>query len=260
MNAPRRATPHLFKHWRPIASRIRKAPCVALFLDFDGTLAPIVPMPSDARIPPETKRALALLIRNPKVSLTLISGRRRADLMQRAVTNGVHYLGLYGWEHSEQQRASGAVNEALQQVRAELERELEALCGVWIEYKGLSLSVHFRTASEANKKRAQLAAQQAVKPFRKHLKIAENLRDWEVLPRICGDKGAAVVGELNKNGFRLALPIYIGDDISDEKAFRALKSGITIHVGRGRNTRAKYRVRGPAEVAHVLERIARVLE
>ncbi len=108
--AQNRAPQPLLKHWEEVAARIRKARRVALFLDFDGTLAPVVPMPRDAQIPAATKIILRRLLRNPNVALTVISGRRRKDLMQRAAVAGLRYLGLYGWERSDRQRGSRVVN------------------------------------------------------------------------------------------------------------------------------------------------------
>ncbi len=260
MKPRRRAPLQLLKRWKEVAELIRGARRIALYMDFDGTLAPVVPMPADARIPAATKRILRGLLRDPRVSLTVISGRRRNDLKRRVSVRGLRCLGLYGWERSDRQRGPGAAMRELGKVFAELKRELKSVRGVWIENKVMSLSIHFRRVSAVNRGRAQLAARRALASHREHLQIEENLRDWEVLPRVCGDKGASVRSDIAKRNLRSALAIYIGDDISDEAAFRALTNGITIHVGAAKNTRAKYRVPNPAAVAQVLARMKEVLQ
>jgi trehalose 6-phosphate phosphatase len=77
----------------------------------------------------------------------------------------------------------------------------------------------------------------------------ENLRDVEVAPVAIGDKGMAVRKFISEPALRGALPVYFGDDFSDELAFAATRKGIPILVGKRRATRAKYSLRGPAEVA-----------
>ncbi|HEY2646448.1 MAG TPA: hypothetical protein VGI34_05720, partial [Candidatus Acidoferrales bacterium] len=81
------------------------------------------------------------------------------------------------------------------------------------------------------------------------------LRDVEVAPLSIGDKGVAVRKVLSEPAARGALPIYFGDDLSDEPAFEATRKGISILVGKRRTTRARFCVRGPAEVAAALSKM-----
>jgi trehalose 6-phosphate phosphatase len=87
-----------------------------------------------------------------------------------------------------------------------------------------------------------------------------NLRDIEVAPLAIGDKGLAVRKILGQPAMRGALPIYFGDDFSDEPAFVAARKGIPILVGKRRATRAKFALRGPAEVAAALSRIEKTVQ
>jgi trehalose-phosphatase len=92
------------------------------------------------------------------------------------------------------------------------------------------------------------------------LRIMENIEDSELLPRIFRDKGHAVEAELSRASARTVLPIYIGDNLSDEPAFAALRRGITVRVGRRKlSTRARYQLRGTAEVAEALAKIEEAL-
>jgi trehalose 6-phosphate phosphatase len=98
-----------------------------------------------------------------------------------------------------------------------------------------------------------------VKPLRETLKVMGNLRDVEVAPVSIGDKGVAVRKFLDEPGMRGALPIYFGDDFSDEPAFAAARKGISILVGKRRVTRAQFCLRGPAEVAAALSRMEEII-
>jgi trehalose 6-phosphate phosphatase len=86
-----------------------------------------------------------------------------------------------------------------------------------------------------------------------------NLRDVEVAPVAIGNKGVAVRKILGAPTMRGALPIYFGDDFSDEPGFTATRKGIPILVGKRRTTRAKFSLRGPAEVAAALSRIEKTI-
>jgi trehalose 6-phosphate phosphatase len=86
-----------------------------------------------------------------------------------------------------------------------------------------------------------------------------NLRDVEVAPVAIGDKGVAVKKMLERPALRGALPIYFGDDLSDEPAFASVRKGISILVGKRRTTGARFCLRGPAEVATALSRMEEMI-
>jgi trehalose 6-phosphate phosphatase len=259
LRARGRAPRDLLKNWNEVETKIRNAPKIALFLDFDGTLAPIAPRPEDAEIPAVTRRQLRRVLRSSRVHVTLISGRRRPDLIKRAGIEGPIFLGLYGWEREAGQSGSGAAERTIERAYKLLLPELETVSGVWIENKSLSLAIHFKDASMSDRRKAEARVLRALRALlRRELRIERNLRDWEVLPCACGDKAAGVRRELSRNGTRDALPIYIGDDVSDEAAFRALKQGVTVRVGPPDATSAEYFIQSPEDVGAVLERIATV--
>src|SRR5437868_13110976 len=89
---------HLFSCWDVVAQRLRQAPAIALFLDFDGTLSPLCPRPEDVRLSGAMRNIVATLARKPRVRVWVISGRRRADVHDRSRIPGMQYLGLHGWE------------------------------------------------------------------------------------------------------------------------------------------------------------------
>jgi hypothetical protein len=95
-----RETPHLFAEWGGVTRLIRKNKHLVVFLDFDGTLVRIAPMPDAVRLEKKTRDILEKLSRRRNVTLAVISGRQRAELQQYIGIRNVTYMGLYGWESS----------------------------------------------------------------------------------------------------------------------------------------------------------------
>src|SRR5581483_4845510 len=103
----------LFRHWPEVAARVRKAKRVELFIDFDGTLSPIVGHPNEAAIGQATRDALAALACHPRTDVTIVSGRRRRDLITRIKVPRIRYWGLFGWEQSRRHKIPARAREAL---------------------------------------------------------------------------------------------------------------------------------------------------
>ena len=259
MTRARRTTPHLFAHWDRIARRIRKEKRVVMFLDFDGTLVRIAPVPSGVRLENETRDILQKLARHRNLTLAVISGRQRAELQGYIGIRNLKYLGLYGWEKKGNQRVPFPIRLALVRTLVSLLPELPSHPGVWIEPKRSSFSVHLLGSSPETQRQVRQQVRKRVKPVRETLRMMSNLRDVEVAPIAIGDKGVAVRQVLEEPAMRGALPIYFGDDFSDEPAFAAARNGIPILVGNRRTTRAKFSLRGPAEVAEALTRMEEIM-
>jgi trehalose 6-phosphate phosphatase len=235
----------LLEHLPEIASALRAAPKILLFLDFDGTLAPIVDDPSLADMPAETREALVRLASNPRFLVAIISGRGLADLRTRVGLKNLIYAGNHGLE------ISGPGIEFIEPVAAErlkalgeLSRHLRArlndIRGVEVENKVLSASVHFRRAPAASLPEIRQAVDDAVVFEDNPFEITEGRKVLEIRPRVGWDKGNAVRWIQQASGHPEALPLYIGDDSTDEDAFLALPDGITISVGKARETSAQY--------------------
>jgi len=243
--------------WRQrVVRRIRAAPCCALFLDFDGTLAELTTEPREARLSPATKRVLSTLARERRVRLFFISGRRRGDLWKRVRLRGCQYLGLFGAEGGSRGRLRRSA--AMQRVRAEVEARIAGLPRVWIEDKGPAFVLHYQEAPGRvrGQVRRRLQAVLRTTAAAHHFRSAHGL---EVVPRDVRGKGAVVRQLLRRPALTRALPIYLGDDLSDESAFRALGRGVTVRVGSGRPTAARYALRNPSDVCAFLEQLADAL-
>jgi trehalose-phosphatase len=142
----------------------------------------------------------------------------------------------------------------LDRARKTLAAQTADLPGIWIEDKGPVFSVHYRGAAEEAVALASEFLLSTIAPLSGELRVLEGKYAWEILPRALGDKGTAVQHELNLFQ-RHALPVYIGDDTTDEPAFAALADGVTIRVGRRGLTRAKFQLRDPSEVRSFLEKL-----
>jgi trehalose 6-phosphate phosphatase len=255
-----RAIPHLLRQWRQIATRINNSARVLVFLDFDGTLAAIAARPDRVLVKPTMRRVLQNLARLKRVTLTVISGRRRDDLKRCVAVPGLNYLGLYGWERDGKEILPPSARVALLRAHALLLKELAAFPGVWVEPKHKSFSVHLLNARPRARRRARLAVRAFLQHFDGTLQLFENLRDLEVVPHRMPDKGAAVGRWLARPAARNALVFFFGDDLSDEPAFRAIRGGVSVLVGKHRPTHARFYLRSPDEVRIALTKIEEALQ
>lgn len=210
--------------WRHAWARTGR---LVLLLDFDGTLAPIVDEPDDAAMPTATRAALDSLRRLPGVTMAIVSGRAMADARRRAALEGVAYAGNHGMEidgpgirrmHAEAVAARRPLAEVAERLRA----ELAAVDGVLVEDKELTLSVHYRRVAPARVEAVRAAVASAAAGV-EGLRITEGKMVIEVRPSVDWHKGRAVDFLLTEFATPPGTPvIYLGDDTTDEDAFRAL--------------------------------------
>lgn len=255
--------PHsLWRAWEEVARRLAAAPRLALCADFDGTLAPIVRHPGRARLPAATRRALGRLRRLPRIVVGVVSGRSLRDLRRRVGLGGIHYVGTHGLEWAEpsgkvHRRANKRWQARIHKIGDELERLVGRLPGIYVEHKTVSVAVHFRNASAPVAGKARRLVRRWAKNS-SPVRLLQGKKVLELLPPGEEDKGLAV----RRLAARLGHPrlIYLGDDVTDESAFRRLKaSDVGIHVGTNTASRARYRLRSPDEVRRLLERVAELL-
>jgi len=254
-----RGPQHALRAWNEAARAAGGVETQALFLDFDGTLAPIRRRPDLVHCSKRMRDVLTKLARHHGLWLGIVSGRRTRTLKRLIGVQGIHYCGAYGAEsEGSTLKISRAAHRALFRMRKVLETELGKLAGVWTEDKGLSLAVHYRGARGDAVAAAEDVLRRALTQARPVLRIMAGRKSWEIVPREIPGKGAAVVRVMR------SLPagsvgIYIGDDAADEEAFAALPGGITIHVGLHGKTRARYFLRTPGEVLQWLVRFEEAL-
>jgi trehalose 6-phosphate phosphatase len=245
-----------------VEERIRGAGSIALFLDFDGTLAPLVPDPAGARLDEAARQALADLSCQGRFVVSIVSGRSLDHLHARVGLPDVVYAGNHGLEIEGRglsflEPAAAAARDELRAVTERLESALSAVPGAFVEYKVLTTSVHYRNVAAEDVGRVEQAVREAVGPAAGLFRLGSGKMLWEILPRTEWDKGSAVRWILDRLGDEDILSIYFGDDKTDENAFRALPDGLTFKVGCEGGTDAKYRVTGPLAVEEFLEWLAK---
>jgi trehalose 6-phosphate phosphatase len=235
----------LFDHLSDIESMLRPSRRVMLFLDFDGTLAPIVEIPEQAEMRPETRVLLERLSRNDLCSVVIVSGRALTDIRERVGLAELIYAGNHGLEIS-----GGGLNfvepEAVQRIKllGELSRRLRErlrhIPGVVIENKVLTATIHFRRVQRGGRNEIQKAVYEEVAFSDRIFRVTQGLEVFEIRPRVDWNKGTAVRWIEGMKGGADTFALYIGDDMTDEDAFFALPEGITIRVGQVTGTAARY--------------------
>ncbi|MGY2039893.1 trehalose-phosphatase [Nocardia gipuzkoensis] len=235
---------------------------VAVLIDFDGTLADIVPDPATAKLVDGAATALRELAAECPVAV--ISGRDLADLRDRVGVAGIWYAGSHGFDlmapdgtRHVHDVAPGA-EEALAAAADELRRRLRAVAGVLVERKRFAVAVHYRNVAAEDVGGVVGAVHEAGRVA--GLRVTHGRRVAELRPDVQWDKGAALRWILDHLTFPV-LPIYLGDDLTDEDAFDAVGSdGIAIVVRHDetgdRHTAARFAVDGPRRVRAFLDRLA----
>ena len=242
----------------------------AVFFDFDGTLSDIVDDPDSAR--PVAGAAEALQKLAARCPVAVLSGRDLADVTERVGLPGIWYAGSHGFEltapdgtHHQNDAAAAAIP-VLEQAAAQLRDQLGSIPGVVVEHKRFGVAVHYRNA--ARDRVGEVAA--AVRAAGQHdaLRVTTGREVIELRPDIDWDKGKTlrwVIDHLHSADAGSALlPIYLGDDITDEDAFDAVRDdGIPIvvrHTDDGdRATAALFALDSPAAAAEFTDRLARQL-
>jgi len=254
MPQKKKQAPHIFKRWKDASTRIGAAKHVRLFLDFDGTLVDICPTPDEVRMTPETRKILTKLTRHPRFTVALLSGRRNAVLRKFVRVPRIQLLGLYGWERNGRAALLPRTRKTLSRLRTVLRELPGEILGIRLEEKGVSFAVHFRGASDDAIRRAKIWMRRRLGFVRPDFRILHSHSTWEIVPREVKGKGAALRDFMKglRPGF---LPIYMGDDLTDEPAFHAVRRGISVRVGGHGPTIAQFRLKDPNEVRQFLERL-----
>ncbi len=253
---------HLLDTWEEIAPRLSQPRRVALFSDFDGTLAPISRHPDTVQIAPGMPQLLTALVKAGAL-VGVISGRSLADVSARVGVRGLWYAGTHGhFLRSPGNRRFELLNARerakIANVYRCLSRTLASQPQILLENKSASVAVHYRCATRGARQRAREAVQ-AVLAGEPGLRLFSGKKIWEVVAGGTVDKWTAVRYILRRHRPRPRTMVFLGDDLSDECVFEQMR-GISILVGRKHHTAARFWLRSPAEVRRFLEQCLRLWE
>lgn len=240
---------------------------LALFTDYDGTLTPIVKRPEEATLSEEMRSLLQQLAK--RGTLAVISGRDLADVQNLVKLENLYYAGSHGFEIAglngmhEQQKDAQACLKDLEDAERELCDRLREISGVRVERKHFAIAIHYREAAESDVHDVEGIVDEVISQHPR-LRKRSGKKIFELQPDIPWDKGRAVCRLLEQLDLKSSdvLPIYLGDDTTDEDAFQALGDrGIGIRVGAfDESTHADYYLGDPDEVKQFFQALLNRLD
>ena len=233
----------------------------ALFLDVDGTLLGFQGRPEDVHLHDSLRRILHALDARLCHALALVSGRTLADLDRIQAPLKLPAAGLHGLECRD---ADGTVDRgvegaALDHMRAGLSAFVDRHDALWLEDKGRTLAVHYRADPRLQRTVLDRVHALCAGEAPDTLTVLDGKMVCEVKPRHA-DKGSAIRSFMTRPPFAGRLPVFLGDDVTDEDGFRAVNAlgGLSIRVGAepaGELTHAAYRLADEPAVEAWLERV-----
>jgi trehalose-phosphatase len=260
---------YLFDAWNRVSHRLKSANHILLLCDFDGTLTPIMDKPELVSLAPDTKKLILTLSRNRRFTVGIISGRALSDLKGQVGIDGIIYSGNHGLEiegfgTNFLEPLAEEVRPFFQILSQVLTIAMRGIKGVFVENKGLTLSVHYRSVDGTEKRKVDDAFSKITDPLNVtgRIKVTKGKKVYEIRPPGDWNKGKAVSWLINKfkesKGKSKALPLYLGDDLTDEDAFKVVEAygGISIYVGSSDvESAARYYLNSPDDVTELLRMI-----
>ena len=261
--------------WPTIQSQIRGASHILLACDFDGTLSPLVERPEWAVLPEQTRESLRALTGLSDYTVAIVSGRSLADVKAKVALSDLFYIGNHGMEmegpgiHRVAPDAL-AGRSVMESLIDELRSKLASFGGTRIEDKGLGFSIHYRLVAPDSQQDLVHYVHEALRPAREagQVVLVEGKKVIDVRSAVSWDKGKALaflLETLSHDGpdSRSLLSIYLGDDVTDEDAFREVnrREGLSIVVGlEGRSSQARFGLDSTDQVRQFLERLLSMKE
>jgi alpha,alpha-trehalase len=233
---------------------------LVISLDYDGTLTPIVSRPEQATLSNSTRQALRELA--DLVPVAILSGRDLDDVRRLVDIDGIVYAGSHGFDiagpRGLRKQVATEFLSIIDLAEKELKEKLAGVPGALVERKRFSIAAHYRNVAESDVSKVEQAVNK-VAADHGELRRIDNKKVCELQPNIDWNKGKAVRWLLKALELeeQAAFPIYIGDDLTDEDVFRALRergAGIVVNK-QPRLTAARYALKDPVEVERFLREL-----
>lgn len=253
---------NIFNDLDEIEQQLSKRKYANLFLDFDGTIAPIAPSPDKVKIPAETLGILEKMCEYKHVFVAIITGRSFSDIKKLIPIKGIFFAANHGLEISGMKRGEFIPNvsqlvRTVKKISDDLNKVLLTVPGAWVENKSLTASVHYRTVPSSHiTELNRLVGEITVRSIeRGTIKLTRGKKVIEIWPNIAWHKGKAVRWMQKNIAKKRASNVYIGDDETDEDAFKVLNPALTVKVAQDVKvkTEAVYYVNNTTEVRFFLQ-------
>ncbi|MBI2338320.1 trehalose-phosphatase [Candidatus Daviesbacteria bacterium] len=254
---------NLWQDLNQITKLLRNSHIKVLMMDFDGTLAPIVKSPDRAKLPKEVKNLLISLCKKAGFYLVVISGRNLEDLKEKISLQDIIYAGNHGLEGKILGKVysfpvSDKALTVLKSIHEKLDNIADQFKGVFIEDKKMTLGFHYRMAKEQQIPAIKLLFVKTLEPFIKNrsVSVITGKMVFDILPKANWNKGSfakLVIDKIRAKTKKTPAAIFIGDDTTDEDVFQKVEKGVTIRVGRERQSSAHYRLGNITEVRKFLK-------
>ncbi len=246
----------------------------AVFLDYDGVVTPIVERPDDAVMSDGMREVVQALAQ--RCPVCVVSGRDRLVVQQLMGVDNLVVAGSHGFDIWSPQEgtivhdAATGFEDLISEVTDRLHADVASISGAVIEPKRASVAVHYRLADPQHRTKVTAVVDELLEEYSGRLKVTPGKMVYEVQPEIDWHKGKAVLHLLQTLGLDAddVVPLYLGDDITDEDAFRALAGrGVGIIVGHpddpemaNRQTAADFVLASTIEVEHFLNTLAPLIQ
>lgn len=266
---------HLLQSWDDVIEQINEATQLLLFLDYDGTLTPIVARPEMAVLSSQSREILRKMSCHSRFKLAIISGRSLSEIKTLVRLENIAYAGNHGLEiecppcycrrRSPEKTLfthpiADEFRPRLKSLEQRLRKRLKGIGGVVIQNKGLTLSIHYRLARDTEVGRIKELSFEAIgySQATGGLQVTKGKEVLEVRPPVEWDKGKAIEWLMEMYRTPGSLPIFAGDDVTDEDGFEASHKvgGICVLVGRrNASSSADYYLDSSEQLYHWLERL-----